>query len=99
RFSAELAIKLFRVHKEAWCSGRKLWATLRRDNLYNREIEGGGQGIITLIVSRHRHNGAGTVGSNHVVTNPDRQLFSGDRVKCIRASPYTALLLVQMQTL
>ena len=52
--------------------------------------------MVTLIVRGHGHDGAGAVGVEHVVGNPDGHLLSGQRVDCISAREEAGLVLLQL---
>ena len=46
---------------------------------------------VALVVSRHGHDGAGSVADQHIVGNPDRDLFSGYGIDGIPAGKDAAL--------
>ena len=50
-----------------------------RDHLDDGHAELLGEREVALVVRRHRHDGAGAVGRQHVVGDPDRDLLAVDR--------------------
>ncbi len=48
--------------------------------------------IVTLVMSRHRHNGTGSVAHQHVVRDPDRDVLPGSRVDGITTCENTGFL-------
>ncbi len=61
------------------------------DHLHDGEAEALGEFKITLIVSRHAHDGAGPVSGQHVIGDPDRDAFAVDRVDGVGAGEYAGL--------
>ena len=47
-----------------------------------------GEGIVTAVMRRNRHNGTGAVTGQHVFRNPYRHLFAGKRIDTVRAGEY-----------
>ena len=47
---------------------------------------------VALIMRRHGHDRAGAVVSEHVITCPDRDLLTVDRVDCVTLKEYSGFL-------
>ena len=58
----------------------------------HRQAVGAGEGEVTLVVRRHRHDGAGAVGHQHVVGDPDRDVLVVDRIDRVGAGERAALV-------
>ena len=64
------------------------------DNLDDWDSKLGGKLKVTVVVSRHTHDGSGTVISQYVVGQPDRHLLIVQRIDGIASREHTGLLLV-----
>ena len=64
----------------------------RLNDRAHRQAVGAGKGEVARVMGRHRHDGAGAVGHQHVVGDPDRDLLVVDRVDRIGAGEHAALL-------
>ena len=58
------------------------------DQRNDRQVEGPGKGIVTAVVRRNGHDGAGTVAAQDIFGNPDGNLLFGQRVHRVRAGEY-----------
>src|SRR5262249_15989135 len=59
---------------------RLVQSPVRAHDLDGRKAEGGRELEVALIVPGDGHDGTGPVAAQHVVSHPDRQANSGDRV-------------------
>ena len=64
------------------------------DKRDNREVEVTSESIVAAVVGRHCHNCAGTVSSENVVADVDRNLLSGNGIYSIRTAEHTRHFLV-----
>ena len=64
----------------------------RFNGVDDRKTELGGEIVITLVATRHGHNGTGAVVHQHVVGGEQRELRAGDRVGGVQAGEQTCLL-------
>ena len=66
------------------------------DHLNDGEVELLREGEVALVVGRHRHDGAGAVGRQDVVGDPDRDLLAVDGVRRGRAGGDAGLILCEL---
>ena len=67
-------------------------ACRREHHWFDGQAETRGELEVALIVGRHGHDGAGAVGHEHEIRDPDGQAFAGDRVQGVEAERQALLL-------
>ena len=77
---------------------RVVQSPVRAHDLDDRKTEGGRELEVALVVPGDGHDGAGAVAAKHVVSHPDRQASSGDRVDGHGACRHTGLRLGERDT-
>ena len=68
-------------------------------HLLDGQAELGREFVVALVVRRHGHDGAGAVGGQHVVRDPDRCLFAVHRVERVGAGERAGLFLAEIGAL